>query len=375
MPITCPTCGGISPESAPACDCGHEFAPTVRETRRCPFCAEEILAEARKCRHCGEFLDGTRPPVAAQGEAIGTALLLIPLASVFLIWFWIGQMNLLQSPGSTLAAAACLTVIVTAGLAATEAGRIKTRTSPVAWFVAFLFLWVIAYPAYLFVRRKHGRKNLIVGGLVVAVAFAGSVIAVSAAIESQKQKVKDVFDSASSGLGGLSGSSGASPKPLSVTQPATRNEKTGKWRLNASTSSFDDSKTVVLALEAESAIVGWPAVTHTPTLILRCKENKTEAYVNAGMQGKPVFGEYGQDLGVSMRGRYDKGETFEYEMPKSTDGQAFFFRYPIEEIKYMTKHSSLVLEFTPFNSNPVEIRFDLTGLSEVLKPVRDACSW
>src|SRR5687767_7910869 len=27
------------------------------EVVRCPWCAEEILAEARKCKHCGEFLD------------------------------------------------------------------------------------------------------------------------------------------------------------------------------------------------------------------------------------------------------------------------------------------------------------------------------
>jgi hypothetical protein len=43
------------------------FEPVSSATKACPYCGEEILVVAKKCKHCGEFLDGSRQK---QGKAI-----------------------------------------------------------------------------------------------------------------------------------------------------------------------------------------------------------------------------------------------------------------------------------------------------------------
>jgi len=34
----------------------------MNDTRLCPYCAEEVRAQAIKCKHCGSFLDPRRSP-------------------------------------------------------------------------------------------------------------------------------------------------------------------------------------------------------------------------------------------------------------------------------------------------------------------------
>lgn len=162
------------------------------QTKNCPYCAEVILAAATRCKHCGSDL---RPgqatgPKKDTGELFGILMLCCPVIAAMLIWFWVGSMNLLQNPRSALTFITVATIIVTAILAAVEANQLgfgrsssgKKETGPIGFFLGILLLWVVSYPYYLYQRRKKGKKNLLVGGIVVALVFMLSLLSMNVAI-------------------------------------------------------------------------------------------------------------------------------------------------------------------------------------------------
>jgi uncharacterized membrane protein YvbJ len=69
--------------------------------KKCPFCAEDIQDDAIKCKHCGEFLDGSASPRLAEKKLpwyFRTSFLVIAVFSVGplalpLIW-WRPQTSL-----------------------------------------------------------------------------------------------------------------------------------------------------------------------------------------------------------------------------------------------------------------------------------------
>jgi type VI secretion system protein VasI len=110
----------------------------------------------------------------------------------------------------------------------------------------------------------------------------------------------------------------------------------------------------------------------TPTLIVRCKENRTELYVRTGMNAAVEYGEY-ESATVTLR--FDKDEAVQVKCGESTDGEALFFPNAISMLKLMMSRDKMLFQFTPFNASPQMTTFPLTGLAAAVAPLRRACGW
>ena len=73
--VVCPSCRAqfTTPAESPQSSWLSAGPSALRATKDCPFCGEEILVQAKKCKHCGEFLEvpdvSTPIDEAPQGES------------------------------------------------------------------------------------------------------------------------------------------------------------------------------------------------------------------------------------------------------------------------------------------------------------------
>lgn len=130
-------------------------------------------------QHTSNVTDGRRP--AADFEAL---LLLVPIVATALNWLCATRFKL--PPGSLLLVVSM--ILTTAVIATIEARRVgmsanreKGTYSPGQWFMLFVGLWVVAYPAYLLKRRAYGLRNRIGAGLCSMLLFFGSTAYLSGA--------------------------------------------------------------------------------------------------------------------------------------------------------------------------------------------------
>lgn len=103
------------------------------------------------------------------------------------------------------------------------------------------------------------------------------------------------------------------PRPTSTPKPTATPVATGKWQIEKEKSTFDDTTTVFLSLDADKDITG-PVGDFRPSLILRCQEKETEVFLAVGMQPDVE----GLDDTATVRLRLDKEDAFTVKAGKST---------------------------------------------------------
>lgn len=142
----------------------------------------------------------------------------------------------------------------------------------------------------------------------------------------------------------------------------------GGWQTNIDTSPIDDSKNVVISVEGNDSFTTQFGQGSTPSLVISCRERKTELYID-----------WGAYLGLdetTMIHRIDKQKAVNRTWSISTDTNAVFYRGNVVSfIKNLSSGKTLFAEIIPYNANAVSTTFNLEGLSGALKPLQKSCGW
>lgn len=151
-------------------------------------------------------------------------------------------------------------------------------------------------------------------------------------------------------------------------------DDTGAWRIREDRSSFDDSQSVFLSVDASETLPGkYSGQPVTPTLHLRCKENTSSLFIVAGGHFLSDIQGYGR-----VDYRIDDRQAGRWDMAVSTDNEALGFwsgRKAIPAIKRLFDGRAVVIRLTPFNESQMEFSFPIKDVEFAAAPLRKACNW
>jgi len=145
------------------------------------------------------------------------------------------------------------------------------------------------------------------------------------------------------------------------TAPAT-------WTVDEKVNAMDETKKTVLSLRSQDEVEGYIG-RHAAFLIIKCEKGKSEAYVSVGTQ---IQHEYGSER-YGVRVKFDDSNAVKQHWDASTDGTALFSPSPGELVRELEGAKVFLFEFTPFQKTPTIVTFNVSGLSEKLTPISDAC--
>lgn len=153
-------------------------------------------------------------------------------------------------------------------------------------------------------------------------------------------------------------------------EPSTH--KQTAWRIYKNVDAMTDSGIVSASTQASSPIKAW-LKSPIPTLVIRCSNNITEAFISTGTRAQPELGNYNQ---ATVTIRFDDKKPYTTLTTESTNGEALFIPKAISFAKQASNSESILIKFTPFNSDPAIASFKgFKDEPEAIDEVRKACGW
>ena len=137
------------------------------------------------------------------------------------------------------------------------------------------------------------------------------------------------------------------------------------WEVSESKNPLDDSPIVTLMLTATS---GASSSGVAPALFLRCKSKTTDAYIN--------WNAYLGSDAADVVTRIGKARADRRAWGLSTDNTSTFYPADVPGfIRALMRVDTLVASVTPYESSPITAVFPVTGLSDRIAPLEQACGW
>ncbi|WP_323784159.1 type VI secretion system-associated protein TagO [Thalassovita sp.] len=144
------------------------------------------------------------------------------------------------------------------------------------------------------------------------------------------------------------------------------------WAVSTKQSPINDARNVILSTDAKEPTLGRFGNLTRATLLIACRENTTSLWIHFGGHFMSDYQHgtvtYRIDTAPAKKKRFR--ESNNHEALGLWDG-----RSSIPVIKSLFDHQKLFVRATPHSESAIDVEFNLTGLADVIKPLREECHW
>lgn len=145
------------------------------------------------------------------------------------------------------------------------------------------------------------------------------------------------------------------------------------WEISEEVNRLNDSIITVLSTKSNEVISTRLGQQWRATLYIRCQDDLTSLYLHfPGHHMSDVSGHGAVDY------RVDKDLAQRVRMTASNNHEALGLWYggvakPF--IRKIKQGDSLFVRVTPYSESPIDMTFTISGMSEAIKPIAEACYW